>query len=242
MVGQIVKKKITDSILDHIREMVLSGELQEGDKLPNQNEFAAQLGVGRSSLREVLHSLSLMGAIEQRPGIGTILRARTPVFLAGGFDLPPMSDAQGTIELIEARRLIEVGVLPMAIDKVTDEELKHMGQLLEEMDILAEEENVKEYRKKDLQFHSLIAQAAHNRFIFHLFIAISEPLDQFLKGSFKAIPSMLKKSQKGHRGILKALCARDRKSAISQMDKHISIIQKALEKYYSERDSGIDRT
>ena len=53
--GIITSKKLTDSILDHIRIMVETGELREGDKLPNQYEFAAQLGVSRPSLREALY-------------------------------------------------------------------------------------------------------------------------------------------------------------------------------------------
>ena len=48
--GIITNKKVTDSILDHIRKMVEIGELREGDKLPNQYEFAAQLGVDRKSV------------------------------------------------------------------------------------------------------------------------------------------------------------------------------------------------
>lgn len=232
LMGPIVKRKITDAILEYIRKMLLSGELREGDKLPNQNEFAAQLGVSRSSLREALHSLRLMGAIEQRPGVGTMLRARTPVLLAGSFDLPLMSDAEGIIELMETRQLIEVGMLHLAVDRATDEELKHMGQLLEEMSILAEEGCVKEYREKDLQFHHMIAQAAHNRFILHLFMTIREYLGQFLKESFNVMPKMLKQSQEGHKGIFKALRARDRKRAGSEMIKHLSLVQKALEEYY----------
>ena len=73
--GIITSKKLTDSILDHIRNMVETGELREGDKLPNQYEFAAQLGVSRPSLREALYTLKQVGAIEQRPGSGTVLRS-----------------------------------------------------------------------------------------------------------------------------------------------------------------------
>jgi GntR family transcriptional repressor for pyruvate dehydrogenase complex len=49
-------------VIEEINRMILSGEVKEGDKLPNQNDFAAQLGVSRPSLREALHTLTLIGA------------------------------------------------------------------------------------------------------------------------------------------------------------------------------------
>ena len=70
----IIRKKLADSVLEEIRRMITDGELGEGDKLPNQNEFSTQLGVSRPSLREALHTLNLMGVIEQRPGLGTVRR------------------------------------------------------------------------------------------------------------------------------------------------------------------------
>ena len=58
--ASIKRKKLSDSVIEEIKRMLLSGELQEGDKLPNQNEFAAQLGVSRPSLREALNTLTLI--------------------------------------------------------------------------------------------------------------------------------------------------------------------------------------
>ena len=74
----IKRKKLGDAVLEEIKRMITDGELAEGDKLPNQNEFSAQLGVSRPSLREALHTLNLMGVIEQRPGLGTVIKSANP--------------------------------------------------------------------------------------------------------------------------------------------------------------------
>ncbi|MCX7953528.1 MAG: GntR family transcriptional regulator, partial [Deltaproteobacteria bacterium] len=67
---QITKKKISESVIEEIKRLVLTGQLKEGAKLPNQNELATMLGVSRTSLREALNTLSMLGIVEQKPGYG----------------------------------------------------------------------------------------------------------------------------------------------------------------------------
>ncbi len=216
--------------------MILSGELRSGDRLLNQNELAAKLGVSRPSLREALYTLKLMGAIEQRPGAGTVLRACAPALLSGTFDLPLMSDADGTLELMETRQLIEVGMVRLAVDRVTSAELSSLKHVLSEMNALATKGDVEGYRERDLVFHHLIAQAAHNRFVLHLFMTIRRFLEQFLKESFDVMPDMLKHSQMGHKGIFSALESRDRKRAAKEMNKHLNLVQAAVEGFFNKKN------
>ena len=96
----IKRKKLADSVIEEIIRRIESGELKEGDKLPNQNEFAAQLGVSRPSLREALHTLTLIGAIEQRPGFGTVIRAKNTARMAEHLSPPLVSDTTATMELM----------------------------------------------------------------------------------------------------------------------------------------------
>jgi len=70
---------MADAVVDEIKRMIECGELTEGEKLPNQNEFASQLQVSRTSLREALRILDLRGAIEQRPGYGTVIKKFNPI-------------------------------------------------------------------------------------------------------------------------------------------------------------------
>jgi len=233
--AQIVRRKITDSILKEIRRRITCGEIREGDKLPNQNAFAAQLGVSRPSLREALHSLALLGVIEQRPGVGTVVRAQTPAFLAGDLDLPLISDAQGVQELIEARRVIEIDMVELAVERASDAELDKLEGILEEMTRLSETLQVEEYSKRDIRFHHFIAQAAHNRFLLHLFTAIRQFLDQFIRESFTLMPKALNVSQRGHHAILEALKERNKTRAAAEMDKHIKTGQETLQKLHHKQ-------
>lgn len=75
----IQKIRLAESVIKEIKDMLLRDELSEGDKLPNQIEFASQLGVSRTVLREALQTLSDFGVVQQRPKIGTIIVSTAPL-------------------------------------------------------------------------------------------------------------------------------------------------------------------
>ena len=61
---------VTTEAIEKVKEMILSGELRPGDKLPRENELAERLGVSRSSLREAVRALAALNVIETRQGDG----------------------------------------------------------------------------------------------------------------------------------------------------------------------------
>jgi len=232
---KIIKKKAADYVLEEIRRRILNGELREGDKLPNQNEFAEQLGVSRPSLREALQDLTRLGAIEQRPGLGTILVSRAPALLDQSMEPPFLSDAAGVIELTETRRLIETGMIGLSVVRATDEEIAEIGRVMEESAEAAGRGDIAQYQEKDLVFHHLIAKAAHNRFVMHMFQTIHRSFERFLKEAFAALPESIDQSFKDHREIYDALKNRDKERAVAAMSGHLTRVQKAIEGYYKDR-------
>jgi GntR family transcriptional repressor for pyruvate dehydrogenase complex len=228
----IKRKKLGDEVLVEIRRMIRSGELKEGDKLPNQNAFAATLGVSRTSLREALHTLSLAGAIEQRPGLGTVIRARAAALFAEPMTPPWSAEPETIIELFEARRLIEVGAVEMAVRNGTEGQIADLGSLVDGMRKALHEGRIDEYTEKDLAFHQLIAQASHNQFIVHFFGTMRGFIERFMKESFTVFPEILKRSFQFHTEILEAIRNRDRNAAVSRMRRHIEEIRNGLEDYY----------
>jgi len=81
------KPKLADYVIEEIKDMLRSGQLAEGSKVPNQNEFAKQLGVSRLSLREALHTLQIFGIVEQKPRTGTIIINGDPDTWVAGISL-----------------------------------------------------------------------------------------------------------------------------------------------------------
>lgn len=234
--ASINKKKLADSVIEEIKRMIQSGELKEGDKLPNQNAFAAQLGVSRTSLREALSTLTRIGVIEQRPGYGTVFRSRIPALFTDHLTPPLISDKQATIELIEARRFIEIGAAELSVKNVSSEQIKEMGLLIKEMTRSLKEGRIDDYIEQDVAFHFSIAKASHNRFLVNLFVTIRGFMEQYMRESFHLLPYMLERSLKFHQNIYQAIGDGNHSKAVSQMEKHILDVQRAIQKYYREKE------
>jgi GntR family transcriptional repressor for pyruvate dehydrogenase complex len=233
--ASINKKKLADSVIEEIKRMIQSGELKEGDKLPNQNAFAAQLGVSRTSLREALSTLTHIGVIEQRPGYGTVFRSRIPVLFTDHLTPPLISDKQATIELIEARRFIEIGAAELSVKNVSPEQIKEMGLLIKEMTRSLKEGRIDDYIEQDVAFHFSIAKASHNRFLVNLFVTIRGFMEQYMRESFHLLPYMLERSLKFHQNIYQAIGDGSRSKAVFQMKKHILDVQRAIQEYYRDQ-------
>ena len=226
------KKKIADSVIEEIRRMINDGELKVGDKLPNQNEFSAQLGISRISLREALHTLELLGVIEQRPGYGTAIKAMVPVLFSDNLAPPMMSDERATVELIEARKFIEVGVAELAARNASEEQIRELADITGKMKQALKERKEDEYTSLDVQFHFLIAKASGNQVMNYFLTNIREYLEQFIQETFSVLPGLLKRSLKFHVNIYLAIKDRDSKKAVDHMKRHMEDIQRALEQYY----------
>lgn len=230
--ASIEKKKLSDSVIEEIKRMIESGELKEGNKLPNQNEFAAQLGISRASLREALHTLNLIGAIEQRPGLGTVIKSVNPALWADQLSPPLVSDTSATLKLLEARRFIEVGVVELAVENATQEEIQKMAKLVQAMTQALKEDRTKDYSNFDMSFHHQIANASHNRFMVHMFVTIRGLMEQFIREAFTIIPGLLERSLNFHIGVYEGIKEGNKRKAVTSMKNHIQDIEQAFRDYY----------
>jgi len=228
----IKKRKLSDDVLDEIKNMIQRGELKEGDKLPNQNEFAAQLGVSRQSLREALAILTQHGAVVQKQGSGTVIKSVYPALYADQLALPSIGDEISAEELIEARRIIEMSAVGMAAQRVTDDQIKEMETLLNKMSKAVKEENYSLYAQKDVAFHFVIAKATQNRVLPYLLVSVRGFIEQSLEIGFSSKLDILKDSIKEHRNIFLAIKNKDKKRALAEMKKHLDYVEDVWQRGY----------
>ncbi|MFH1137772.1 MAG: FadR/GntR family transcriptional regulator [Pseudomonadota bacterium] len=234
----IKRRKLADGVMDEITRRIESGELKEGDKLPNQNQFAAELGVSRPSLREALQTLTLIGAIEQKPGLGTVIRAKRSALMAGRLSPPLVSDAAATMDLLEARRYIELAVVDLAVPRATKAEIREMEKLILEMKTALEAGQSDAYTQLDLAFHYQAAHATHNRFLIHIFVTIRALMEQFMRETFTVLPGLLQRSLGFHTQIFEGVRDRDLAKAADAMRRHLDDIEKALKTFHREQGKG----
>ncbi len=229
---QIKKRKLAETIVDEIRDMILKGHLKEGVKLPNQNSFAEQLGVSRASLREALHTLSMLGVIEQKPGLGTIIRAMPPVFHSKPHLPPLMSDIQAVHELMEARGYVEVGAVELAVATADSDVKFRMGEIVENMALAIEARQWSQSAILDAEFHHSIAEAGNNRYMVHIFESLRNSMGQFVNEMLSVMPELMEPAYEEHKAIYQGIINGDADAAVNGMQKHLKSINLSFKRYY----------
>ena len=151
--------RLADSTAKQILKMIEEEErFSVGDKLPNENDFAAELGVSRSTLREAVKVLTTYGILEIKRGKGTFVTSNTII------DSNDLSDiTSGLDDLFEMRLMFEPDCAYYAALRATDEEIEAIckyGEAIEKK-ILSGEDRTFEEQK----FHESIANATHNAFV-----------------------------------------------------------------------------
>jgi GntR family transcriptional regulator, transcriptional repressor for pyruvate dehydrogenase complex len=156
-ITQAPRKKLAETVAQQILEAVR--DLAAGTRLPPERELTKQMGVGRSTVREALNGLAMMGVVEIRHGQGVFVAERT---IAGGTErsLPPK---EVTDELLEARRIVEVELARLAAERRTEADLSAMRSLLDAH--RADLEAGRGPIMQASQFHLLVADAAKNQLL-----------------------------------------------------------------------------
>src|SRR6478609_3618030 len=116
--GTVTRDALPDQIVQRLIALITEKHLKAGDRLPPERELSAVMGVSRSSLREALRALAMLGVAEMRQGDGTYLTALDPATLMRPVGLVlALSDA-GLTELFEARKLVEPGLAALAAARI----------------------------------------------------------------------------------------------------------------------------
>ena len=202
-------------------ERRITEELKPGDLLPPERELVQMLGVSRSSVRDAIRSLELMGLLEPRQGIGTVVRDR------GEVPANPLAAAlqnqQKTVgELLEVRQMIEPALASRAALHATPAELADMEKIL-----VRQAEMVRRGElaiDEDSEFHYLIALASDNGVVLKVVDILMDLLRSTRERSLQ-VEGRQKKSLAGHRRILAALKRGDSAAAEAAMRRHLQEIE-----------------
>src|SRR5947209_6242188 len=157
------EKDLTHTLVAGLKEIISSGELQPGSKLPPERELAKRFGVNRASIRQALKALDVMGIVHQRVGDGTYLTHDASTTLRAPLDFLILVDGVSIQELFEARRIVEPELAARAAKRRSEKDLEALGSALEAMKIALENDDVEELAENDLRFHEVIWEASGNR-------------------------------------------------------------------------------
>jgi GntR family transcriptional repressor for pyruvate dehydrogenase complex len=174
--------RVSDEIIQQIKSLISHGKLKPGDRLPPERELVKEFGVSRPSLREALNSLVALGFLEVK-GKRTYIKSVASESMLDPLSLLIKTDTQKIFDLIEVRKAIEAWGAFLAAQRATEEDIKQLENILEEMRKAYEQG--RSWEKQDADFHLGIAQATHNTIQTHMMSTIYDLLRESVARIFK---------------------------------------------------------
>lgn len=151
---------VTTGAIESIREMISSGELGPGDRLPPEHELAERLGVSRGSLREAVRALSQVNVLDVRRGDGTYVTSLAPSELLSGLVFSiELLHGQGLEEVLEVRRLLLPPAAALAAQRVTTEQLAEMRSVVHRLESATDLDEIAGLHR---EFQALVGDATGN--------------------------------------------------------------------------------
>ncbi|MDQ0252974.1 DNA-binding FadR family transcriptional regulator [Evansella vedderi] len=218
-VKSVKRDTLSDKVIDQIIHLLISGQLKPGDKLPTEMDLLNMFQVSRPVLREAISSLETIGIVRRKTREGTYF---TNKIWSKPFEIMLSLSAGNIQSIAETRMAQELGLVSLAAEKITDNDLM---KLRENMELMEKQEG--DYREIDKEFHRIIAYSASNS----ITEGIIDPLLHMFDEMFSIIPSEDKDKSftvKQHKEIYNALEKRDPIESHLCMYRHLDHARKRL--------------
>ena len=217
-------------VVDEILSSIQDGSLTAGERLPSEAKLAELTGVGRTSVREALAALRLMGVIETRVGAGSFVSAALDGSAMSSDIAEEIAEAISASEeahqLQEARAVFECGLVRLAAARWSPQKAESFDDLLSEMSSCADRECYEDYIRLHRDFHLMLARATDNAIVEGTERSFLETMDhegwQDMERQFY-LPNRaeyLRESVDLHRGIVDALASGDGALASQRVHDH----------------------
>jgi GntR family transcriptional repressor for pyruvate dehydrogenase complex len=207
----IQQRSVVDTIIDTFRQALVNGELKPGQKLPSEAELVQQFGVGRSAIREAMKVLQALGVVKIQQGNGTYIVDKPSPMMLSPLVFAVMLESGMSNELVELRRLMEIGYCELAAQNATADDWDRIETTAQaHADYAGQPDpDVERLAWLDLEFHRSILDASHNALVIRLAHAIEELFFASMRNAYIAVADNLEKSVQWHRGIIRAIRAHD---------------------------------
>lgn len=229
---------VIDTAINRIRDLIASGELSPGDRLPPEAELAALVGVSRNSLREAVRALVQAKVLDVRRGDGTYVTSLEPQLLLSGLSfVMELIQDRTVLELFEVRRLLEPAATGLAATRISDGAVEELRGLLEAMRRTTTGE---ELIAQDVAFHRCVVQGTGNETLVSLLEALFRRTARarIWRGTWDR--DALEWTYAQHQTIVDALEQRDATLATAAASVHVAASEQWLRRLLEEeRPDGV---
>lgn len=211
------KDNVTQLLIHRFQEMLREGVLTQGTRLPPERELAAHFNVARSSLRQALKVLEIMGIITQKVGDGSYLNTDTSAVLSVPMEFLFLLDDTSVEELTELRLLMEPGLARLAAQRATSDDIALLRKSIKDLESSAKDRL--KLVSSDLLFHRAIFQASKNRAASSLFQTIHRAMAKMILVTSQLVE--LEHTLSFHKPIMRAIEQRNGDQAAALMSDHL---------------------
>jgi len=229
MFKPVENKRVYQQVVDQIQNMIFDGSLKAGDKLPAERDMVKLFEVSRTSIREAVRALDILGLVECRQGDGNFIRKEFDTGLFEPLSIMFKLHNGNALELFKVRKMLEIEAISLAVEQITDtqrDELKFIMERLAKAD--TEEEKV----KFDAEFHFKIIEASNNYLLKCFYNAVSGIMKSFISDARKIFlkAEKMNKLSELHKDIYEAIISGNPEQAKESIRKHFDFVIDNLKK------------
>jgi GntR family transcriptional repressor for pyruvate dehydrogenase complex len=233
--------RLTDGAIERIRDLIRSGELPPGSRLPPEQKLAEQLGLSRNSMREAVKALEMVRVLDSRPGDGTYVTSLAPRLLLEGFGAAiDLLQDDTLLEVMQIRLMLEPAATASAVGRITAQELQTLSDLLTTMRRTAGD--AEQMVRHDIEFHHRIIAANRNESLTSVLDGLSgrTARARVWRGLIEADSAAI--TQAEHQAIYDALVAGDadlaRAAALMHVNTSAKWLQEVLRRTAAQDGAG----
>ncbi|MDR5874175.1 FadR/GntR family transcriptional regulator [Vreelandella gomseomensis] len=217
-------------VVQGIQDMISSGEIKPGDRLPVEPLLAERFSVSRSSLREGVRALVAMGILETRQGSGTTVTTLDPHLLLKPLEFwASIQGEKSSNDLHTVRQALEVESAATAASRRTPEDIEQLRRLLKAAEPAIQAKDHEAAMAVDLEFHLAVAKISRNPILIALLEALSRPTLRMRIWQSIYHSGRIETTHHEHQAVVNAIAAGDPISAHAAMRTHLAQVAVNLE-------------
>ncbi|MER6674129.1 FCD domain-containing protein [Streptomyces sp. NPDC000983] len=217
---------VTQRAVEEIKALIAGGRLEPGERLPTERDLAARLGISRSSMREAIRALTVLGVLEARHGSGIyVTRLEAGDLLEGFGVVAELARGERLVELLEVRRSLESTAAALAAARITPGQLAEVERHLKAMGATDDPDEILAH---DLAFHRAVAEAAGNATMAAILEGLSSRTFRARVWRGYQEEDAFARTRREHAAIHRALVARDPEAARAAAAAHVGEVERWL--------------
>jgi len=235
MIKRIGRTTLAREVVNQLAELILKGAWGPGEQIPSEKELATRFGVGRSTIREALQSLVVIGILETRPGGRSYIQEPNSELLSGAFHWGLLLSPRNLHDLTEVRIHVEGECAGLAAARRNEQDLVEL--LDAHHNVIANRADDVRFMEADNLYHKRIAEASKN-LIFVNLVATIQSLVRLWYPSVYKIADTKDLTLLEHEKIYDAICSGNVQGAREAMQIHLESAAKRLGQVLVQRDTS----